>query len=97
MTNYQEPDTHIDIRVIKNLLITRINEGNELIMSESTSREWKRNERAFIKKCQDAIQIIDEAIKIKEGKFNEASQNKNPQQGTANYRQNNVQNQGDKA
>lgn len=96
MSNYFEPDTHIDIKVVKNLLVTRINEGNELIKSESTSKEWKRTERAFLKKCRDAVLIIEEAIKIKEGKVNEDPENKNPQQGSAGDRQSSIQNQSNK-
>jgi hypothetical protein len=91
MSNYTEPDTHIDIKVVKNLLITRINEGNELIKSESTSKEWKRVERAFLKKCRDAIIIIDEAIKIKEDKTSENPENKNPRQDSRNNQQTFIQ------
>jgi hypothetical protein len=97
MTNYTEPDTHIDIKVVKNLLLTRVNEGMEIIKSQAASPEWNKTERLFLKKCREAIKTIDEAINIKEGKFNETSKNSYASENHAGDRQTGIQNQGDKA
>ena len=76
MSDRIEPMTHIDVRVIRQLLQTRINEGRELMKSASLSTQWKKQEQAFIGKARDALRNLDEAIKIKEGPINEASNDK---------------------
>lgn len=73
MSDHIEPGTHIDIRVIKNLLISRLNEGRDLMKLASVSTAWKRKERVLQEKCNQAIRLIDEAINAKEGKTNEVS------------------------
>lgn len=73
MSDRIEPGTHIDIRVVRNLLISRINEGRDLMKSAIVSTTWKRKERVLLEKCAQAIKLIDEAIKAKEGNNNEVS------------------------
>lgn len=71
MSDRIEPMTHIDTRVVKNLLISRINEGRDLMKTAAVSTEWKKREKLFQEKCMKAINLIDEGLKIKEGKYNE--------------------------
>ena len=73
MSDRIEPSTHIDIRVIKNLLISRLNEGRDLMKLATVPTSWKKKERVLQEKCTQAIKLIDEAIKAKEGNNNEVS------------------------
>ena len=99
MSDRIEPMTHIDIRVVKNLLISRINEGKELMGSASLSTEWKKREHIFQEKCKKAIELIDEGIKVKEGIFNETNRNshQNFSENKQDNRETGVQNQTGKA
>ena len=65
--------THIDLRVVRNLLDLRLNEGREIMKNAATPAEWRHSERRIQEKCRDAMKILDEAISIREGKTNEAS------------------------
>ena len=84
MTDKSNPTTHIDVKVVKNLLISRINEGKELMRSASTSGDWRRKEIQAQDRYRKAIKLIDEAISIKEGTYNEVSNaaNKNATNST---------------
>lgn len=82
MSDRIEPMTHIDIRVVRNLLTSRMNEGLELMNSSNTTPYWKKTERRFQEKCRQAMKLIDDAIAIKEGKYNEVSENSNQNQGS---------------
>lgn len=73
MSDRIEPSTHIDIRVIKNLLISRINEGRDLMKLATVPTSWKKKERILLEKCTQAIKLIDDAIKVKEDNNNETS------------------------
>ena len=63
-----EPSMHIDLNVIKSLLISRVNEGKELSKSDEVNAVWKKKERVIEDKCRQAMKIIDEAIAISENK-----------------------------
>lgn len=84
MTDKSNPTTHIDVKVVKNLLISRINEGKELMRSANTSGDWRRKEIQAQDRYRKAIKLIDEAISIKEGTYNEVSNaaNKNATNST---------------
>ena len=99
MSDKIEPMTHIDIRVVKNLLISRINEGKDLMKTANLPNEWKKKEYAFQEKCKAAIKLIDEGIAIKEGKVNEAPKTpvQNPAETDEGGRKPFIQNQGTKA
>ena len=98
MSDRIEPMTHIDIRVVKNLLMSRVNEGRDIIKTSSVSQEWKQKERQFQEKCRQAIRLIDEAISIKEGKYDVSkTSSKNTAEGYQGIRETGIQNQKDKA
>jgi hypothetical protein len=78
MSNRIEPTTHIDIRVVKNLLQSRITEGRDLMKTAALPNSWKRKEQACQDKLSKAMQCIEEAIKIKEGEINDISENQTP-------------------
>lgn len=84
--------THIDIQVIRNLLISRLNEGRDLLKVAYTTTEWKRREKLFQDKCKAALSNIEEAIKIKEGKNNESSSNQTSTESNEKDRETRVQN-----
>ena len=96
MSDRIEPSTHIDIRVVRNLLISRINEGRDLMKSAIVSTAWKRKERVLLEKCAQAIKLIDEAIKAKEGNDNEVS-NQTTGEGNKSTGKTRIQNQESKA
>lgn len=73
MSDKIEPSTHIDILVIRNLIISRLNEGRDMMKLANIPTSWKKKERIFQEKCMQAVKLIDEAVKAKEGKFNEVS------------------------
>ena len=77
MSEQFNPTTHIDIRVVKNLLITRINEGKELAKSANVSNDWRKKEYAAQDRYNKCIKLIDEAISIKEDMANEVSNDSN--------------------
>lgn len=96
MSDRIEPSTHIDVRVVRNLLISRLNEGRDLMKLASVSTKWKKGEKLFQEKCRQAIKLIDDAINIKEDNYNE-----NPVQtsgeGNESTRKTSVQNEENKA
>lgn len=73
MSDRIEPSTHIDIKVVKVLLESRINEGMELTKNMKLPREWRDKEAHFLSKCREAVNNINEAIKIKEDNNNGTS------------------------
>ena len=79
MSNRIEPTTHIDIRVVKNLLYSRINEGRDLMKTAALSNQWKKKEQATLDKLQQAMRLIEEAINIKESDNYETSKNTTPE------------------
>lgn len=84
--------THIDIQVIRNLLLSRLNEGQDLMKSDTPNTAWKKTERLFQNKCMIALQAINEAIAIKEGKINEVSNNQTASEGNKGSKQSSIQN-----
>lgn len=76
MSNRIEPTTHIDIRVLRNLLISRINEGRDLMKMASLPNSWKKREQLCLSKLTEGLKNIEEAIKIKEDDNYEISENK---------------------
>lgn len=96
MSDRLEPDTHIDILVIKNLILTRLKEGREMMHNANVPTDWKKRENIFQEKVTKAVNLINEAINAKEGKFNEVS-NKGTNEGNKGSRETDVQNQENKA
>ena len=87
--------THIDIQVVRNLLWSRLSEGRDLMKSATVTTDWKKKERAFQDKCKDALKLIDEGIKIKEGTVDDASNDKTANESNQGNRKADVQgNQG---
>lgn len=93
MSDRIEPMTHIDIRVVRNLLVSRINEGRELLASNTVPYDWKKTERSFLEKCKKAVQFLNEGIDIKEGNINEVSKNQNSAEAVSENRKTGVQTQ----
>lgn len=93
MGDYIEPSVHIDTKVVETLIETRINEGVELIATGNASNEWKKTEKLFLSKMRQALDIIRQAIEIKEGKSNESTENKNSTETHKNNWQAGSQNQ----
>lgn len=75
MSSRIEPSTHIDIRVVKNLLKNRIDEGRELMKSAALPNSWKKIEQARQEKLRMAMRNIEDAINVEEGNKNEVSEN----------------------
>lgn len=93
MGDYIEPAVHIDTKVVESLIETRMNEGAELVASSNVPNEWKKTEKQFLSKMRQALDIIRQAIAIKEGKSNESTENKNSTETHKNNWQTGSQNQ----
>lgn len=86
MSNRIEPTTHIDIRVVKNLLKNRIDEGRELMKSAALPNSWKRVEQARQEKLRMAMRNIDDAINMKEDEAHETSKDSASKESNAENR-----------
>lgn len=86
MSSRIEPTTHIDIRVVKNLLKNRIDEGRELMKSAALPNSWKKIEQARQEKLRMAMRNIEDAINVEEGNKNDASENKASEESNSENR-----------